>query len=135
MHKVYFVGTSMVEKTKSLLVVDDDPYILRVIDLVFASSEFQILQAKDGVAALKRIDASGAAIDVLLVDVMMPRLNGAELARVVLGCHPTIKIIFMSGYPDDIIDRWGIFSSKIRYIKKPFTPDSLIRTVREELAK
>jgi two-component system, cell cycle sensor histidine kinase and response regulator CckA len=66
---------------------------------------------------------------------MMPRLNGAELARVVLACHPTIKIIFMSGYPDDIIDRWGIPASKIRYIKKPFTPDSLIRTVREELNK
>jgi len=80
---------------------------------------------------LTRIDAACAAIDVLLVDALMPRLNGAELARVVLACHPEIKIIFMSGNPDEVIDRLGITASKMLCIKKPFTPDILIQAVRE----
>lgn len=125
----------MIKKTKSLLVVDDDPDILQIIDLVFDSSEFRVLQARNGVEVLKQIEAFRAPIDVLLIDVVMPRLNGAELARVILYYYPTIKIIFMSGYPDEVLDRHRIPASKIRLIKKPFTPDILIQTVREELKR
>jgi two-component system cell cycle sensor histidine kinase/response regulator CckA len=123
----------MIEKTKGLLVVDDDPAILQVVEAVFAETEFQVFHARDGVEALVRLDASCASIDVLLVDAVMPKLNGAELARVVLACHQTIKIIFMSGHPAVALDRLGIPGSKISYIKKPFTPELLIRTVRDEL--
>ena len=125
----------MIEKIKCILVADDDPVIRRLVADVFKTSEFHVLEAKDGVEALARIDASCANIDVLLVDVVMPRLNGAELARVILSCHPEIKIIFTSGQPDDVIDRHGIAASRLRYLKKPFTPDVLERTVRDELEK
>ncbi len=123
----------MTEKTKSLLVVDDDPAILQLIETAFGETEFQVLVARDGVEALKRIDASCAAIDVILVDVVMPRLNGSELARVVLSCHPAIKMIFMSGYPDDVLGQHGIPASRMRCIRKPFSPDMLLQTVRAEL--
>jgi DNA-binding response OmpR family regulator len=125
----------MIKKTKSLLVVDDDPDILQIIDLVFDSSEFRVLQARNGDEVLKQIDAFRAPIDVLLIDVVMPGLNGIGLARVILYYYPTIKIIFMSGYPDEVLDRHGIPASKIRLIKKPFAPDILIQTVREELKR
>jgi DNA-binding response OmpR family regulator len=125
----------MIEKTKCILVTDDDPAICQLIAAVFRASEFQVLEARDGVEALKRIDVFGAAIDVLLVDVVMPRLNGAELARIILSCHPTIKIIFISGHPDDVVDHHGIPASKLRYLKKPFTPDILEQTVRDELKR
>ncbi len=125
----------MIEKTKCILVVDDDPAICQLVADIFRTSEFQVLEARDGVEALKRIDASGAPIDVLLVDVVMPILNGAELARVILSCHPTIKIIFMSGHPDEVLDRHGIPASRLRYLKKPFTPDALKQAVRDELKR
>jgi two-component system, cell cycle sensor histidine kinase and response regulator CckA len=123
----------MTQKTNCMLVIDDDPVIRHYIAAVFSTSEFQVLEAGDGLEALKRIDVFGASIDILLVDVVMPKLNGAELARVVLSCHPTIKIIFMSGYPDDVVNRHGIPASKMRFLKKPYTPHMLEQTVRDAL--
>lgn len=125
----------MVEKIKCLLVADDDPVVRQLVADVFRTSEFHVLEAGDGVEALKLIDASCMSIDVLLVDVVMPRLNGSELARVILACHPAIRIIFMSGHPDDVVDRHGIPASKLRYLKKPFTAAVLEQTVRDELKK
>ena len=125
----------MIEKTKCILVTDDDPAICQLISAVFRTSEFQVLEARDGIEALQRIDVFGSAIDVLLIDVVMPRLNGAELARIILSCHPTIKIVFISGHPADVVDRHGIPASKLRYLKKPFTPDVLEQTVRDVLKK
>jgi two-component system cell cycle sensor histidine kinase/response regulator CckA len=84
---------------------------------------------------LRLIADSRDAIDVLLLDVVMPRMNGTELTRVLLTWHPEIKIIFMSGYEDDVIDRHGIPASKLRCLKKPFTPDDLERAVRYELKR
>lgn len=125
----------MIEKTKAILVVDDDPAICQLVADIFKTSEFHVLEARDGVEALKRIDASCASIDVLLVDVVMPILNGAELARVILYYYPTIKMIFMSGHPDDVLERYGIPASKLRYLKKPFTPDDLKQAVRDEVKR
>ncbi len=122
----------MSQNKLNLLVVDDDTAILDLVETVFASSEFHVIQARDGVEALKRIDTLHESIDVLLVDVMMPRLNGAELVRAISAHHPAIKIIYMSGYEDDVISRLGITDGKIRFIKKPFTPDFLIQTIRKE---
>lgn len=123
----------MIEKTKHILVVDDDPAVCQLVAEVFKTSEFEVVEAKDGIEALTRIDAACASIDVLLVDMVMPRLNGAELARVILTCHPAIKIIFMSEHPDDITVCNGIPASKLRYLKKPFTPEILELMVRNEL--
>jgi DNA-binding response OmpR family regulator len=127
--------TLMTIKTKNILVVDDEPAILQLVAETFAAPEFHIYTAKDGVEALRLIDDSSTAIDILLVDVVMPRLNGPELVRVILSYHPEIKIIFMSGYSDNVLDQYGIVASRIRYIKKPFTPDILVQAVREELSK
>jgi two-component system cell cycle sensor histidine kinase/response regulator CckA len=125
----------MTKKTKCILVVDDDPAIRQFAADVFKTSEFQVLEAGDGVEALRQIDAFGASIGVLLVDMVMPRLNGSELVRVILSHHPTIKIIFMSGQPGNVVDRHGITASRMRFLKKPFTPELLEQAVREELKR
>ena len=120
----------MTQKTKCILVVDDDPAASQLVADVFRTSEFYVFEARDGVEALKRVDSSGVHIDVLLVNVGMPRLKGAELARVIISHHPTIKIIFMSEHPDDVVDRHGI-----PHLKKPFTPAVLERAVRDALKR
>ncbi len=124
----------MTQKTKSMLVVDDDPIILDLVLEAFSGSEFQVLTARDGVAAMKHIDAGRTAIDVLLIDVVMPRLNGAQLARVIHYYYPAIKTIFMSGYPQSVVQTYGVPACNMRYIGKPFAPDTLIKMVRDELA-
>jgi DNA-binding response OmpR family regulator len=125
----------MTNKTKNILVVDDDPAICKLVAEAVREPEFHIYTAKDGVEALRLIDDPSTIIDLLLVDVVMPRLNGPELVRVVSNHHPEIKIIFMSGYPNEFLDRYGIVAGKIRYIQKPFTPAVLVQAVREELSK
>ena len=125
----------MSEEIKKILVVDDEPAIRQTIFEILSAEGFQVLSAKDGVEALKLVDSSHEAIDALLIDVVMPRLDGTELARVLLSYYPAIKIIFMSGYPDDVISKHGIPASNMRFIKKPFAPDILVKTVWEELKK
>lgn len=125
----------MTNKTKNILVVDDDPAICRLVAEAVTEPEFHIYTAKDGVEALRLIDDPSTTIDLLLVDVVMPRLNGPELVRAVSTYHSEIKIIFMSGYSSDVLDRYGIVASKRRYIQKPFIPAVLVQAIREELRK
>jgi two-component system cell cycle sensor histidine kinase/response regulator CckA len=123
----------MTDKLINILVVDDDPVICQLIADTFSTPEFRVLKARDGVEALRQIADSPDAIDVLLLDVVMPKMDGAELTRVILSWHPAIKIIFMSGYPDEVIALYGIPARQMRYIKKPFTLNILVQTVREVL--
>ncbi len=125
----------MNEKKKNLLVVDDNPAVCWLVADVFKTTEFNVFEARNGVEALMLLGAPGNKIDVLLVDVIMPTLNGTELARIVLAYHPKIKIIFMSGHPDDILAYYGIRQSRMTFMKKPFTADVLQHLIRKELMK
>ncbi len=125
----------MHDKSRTLLVVDDEPAICQLVAEYFSETDFRVLTAKDGREALETIDACHGNIDVLLLDIVMPILNGTELARIVLSAYPAIKIIFMSGQPDDLIDRYGIPGSSMRFIKKPFDADKLVDTVYAEIGK
>lgn len=122
----------MAEKIKSIIIVDDDPNILQPMHDAFSRAGFDVLSARDGVEALRLLDASGASVDVLVTDLSMPRLNGEELARVIRFHHPDIKIVFISGQPDDVIARYGIKSRSL-CVKKPFTPGNLVTMVSDEL--
>ncbi len=120
-------------KSRTLLVVDDDPVICRLVVDSFSSTDFHVLTAHNGLEALKLLDASRGSIHVILIDIVMPILNGTELARCVLSSYPEVKVIFMSGQPEDVVSRYGIPQSRMRYIKKPFTPPMLVDAVCDEL--
>ncbi len=125
---------SPITKNKNMLVVDDDPAIRRLVVEVFRNSEIQVLEAKDGVEALVLLNAPGKTIDILLTDVIMPRMNGADLARIALAHNPATKVIFMSGHPDEVVDCFGIPQGKKRYlINKPFAVQTLEQAIREAL--
>jgi len=121
----------MSPKTIHVLVVDDNIPIRQYLAAALATSAFHTVQAKDGVEALRLIDSSAKAIDILLLDVVMPRLTGKELARIVLPVHPDIKIIFMSGYPEEIIADHGLPAKSIRFLKKPFSTPQLVALIEE----
>lgn len=123
----------MDDKIKKMLVVDDEPAVLQLVNDIFSTCGFQVLNAKDGIEALRIVDAVRETLDILLIDVMMPRMSGTELARVVLTYHPMIEIIFMSGCSDDVIARQGIPGSNMRFINKPFTQFHLVNMVFESL--
>ena len=124
-------ASSVETKKLNILVVDDDPAVRKYISDALGTTYFSVMNARDGVDALRLIDSSPESIDVLLVDIVMPRLNGNELARVIQSWHPNIKIIFMSGYPVDFDVHQGVSTGDVRYLRKPFTLDCLLRAVKE----
>jgi len=123
----------MADESINILVVEDDAAVRQFIAFTLSTSGFTVHQARDGVEALRLIDASHGAIAVLLVDVVMPRLNGKDLARAIHAVHPEIKIIFMSGYSEDTIADHGVAASNIRFLKKPFSSATLIKMVHDLL--
>ena len=87
----------------------------------------------DGKAALEVAAAFNGHIHLLLTDVVMPDLNGRDLAQRLQAARPEMKVVFMSGYTDDAVVRHGILEEGIAYLQKPFTPASLARKVRVAL--
>ena len=93
---------------------------------------YTVIGTGDPVVALRYARMPGA-IDLLLTDVVMPDINGRDLASRFQKTRPELKVLFMSGYTDDAVVRHGILQEGIAYLQKPFTPKSLVRKVREVL--
>src|SRR5512135_3629423 len=89
---------------KRILVVDDDPLVLSVLDHALTYAGYDVIKAYDGIDALERINDSGASPDLALIDFVMPRMNGRDLAQILLSSNPGIKIMFMSGYHQEAAD-------------------------------
>jgi CheY-like chemotaxis protein len=92
-----------------------------------------VLEAPDGLAALRIAQETHARIDLLLTDVVMPQLSGPELARALGGVHPETKVLYMSGYTDDTLLRHGVSAAGVAFLAKPFRPEGLLQTVRAML--
>jgi CheY-like chemotaxis protein len=92
-----------------------------------------VLQAAGGPEALALSRERTGPIHLLLTDVVMPRLGGRELATTLCKERPGLKVLFMSGYSEDPSEERGAFDPSFRLLQKPFTPESLARTVREAL--
>jgi len=116
--------------TETVLVVEDVAAVRAVICKMLERYGYRVLDAADGEAAVRVADASGEHIHLLLTDVVMPNINGRDLAALFAKTRPTTKVLFMSGYTDDAIVRHGILEEGIAYLQKPFTPQSLARKVR-----
>jgi signal transduction histidine kinase len=143
---LYFPATEEVEETpipeiktatlhgdETVLVVDDESLIRRIVLETLEPLGYNVLEASSGKEALNLSETTEGDITLLLTDVIMPEMNGRELFESIRSGRPSIKVIFMSGYTDDIIERHGIFETGETFIKKPITPSKLARKVRDFL--
>jgi CheY-like chemotaxis protein len=112
----------------TVLVVDDEPAIRRLVCFVLQRNGYQVLEAADGEAALD-LCRQERPIDLLVTDVVMHPLDGRRLAQQVAEIRPQIKILFMSGYTGE----WT--APEETFLVKPFSPDTLTRRVREILER
>jgi two-component system cell cycle sensor histidine kinase/response regulator CckA len=94
---------------------------------------YTVLQAADGHEALRMLEQHGS-IHLLLTDVIMPVMDGRELARRVSTLRPGTKVVYMSGYADDTLAFYGLPQPETPYIQKPFTPVALAEKLREVLS-
>jgi two-component system cell cycle sensor histidine kinase/response regulator CckA len=96
-------------------------------------SGYVVLEANGGEQAMELFTAHSERIDLLITDVVMPRMSGKEVADQLRNAHPETKVLFMSGYTDEAIVHHGIVDSHIAFIQKPFSENALTRKVREVL--
>jgi len=106
----------------TILVVDDDPVVLGFVRRTLAEDDLQVLLSDNSVDALDK--AATEKVDLLLTDVMMPEMNGIELARIMHQRYPDMRIIFMTGYMCPQLSS-DSFHDKAPCLKKPFTPREL----------
>jgi CheY-like chemotaxis protein len=94
---------------------------------------YHVLEAGDGADALRKWEPQAAYIDLLLTDVVMPLVNGRELAKRLAAVAPAMQVIYMSGYDDNVIAYHGILEDGTTVVQKPFSPAALLLKLREVL--
>ena len=99
----------------------------------FTSAGYRVLEAADGTDALRKWEREASSIDLLLTDVVMPLLNGRELAKRLTSVAPHIQVIYISGYADDVLAYQRTLAPDTILMQKPFSPAELMLKVREVL--
>ena len=118
---------------ETILVVEDEPQIRNLALDCLAHYGYDVLSASNGLEALQLIESLQRPVDLVLTDVVMPKLSGRELSERISTVQPSAKVLFMSGYTNDSVVNHGVLDGAKWFIQKPFTLESLVRRVREVL--
>jgi DNA-binding NtrC family response regulator len=113
----------------SVLVVDDEAAVRRFAARVLAREGYAVVEAQDGAEALELFNGREAPADVVVSDIVMPRLNGVELMEAIFRSHPGVPVILMSGYASAALSEMGI-ATPCGIITKPFPAERLLDEVR-----
>jgi len=125
------VGTG----SETILLVEDEQVVRNLSREVLELCGYKVIEAENGVEALSICEKYEGKIDLLMTDVVMPKMGGRELAQILTNTYPRMKVLFTSGYTDDAIVRHGILDNGANFIQKPFTFETLARKVREVFDK
>jgi CheY-like chemotaxis protein len=119
---------------ETILLVDDEPQVVTLVREMLTREGYNVLGALGGTEALEVAKQKDAAIDLLLTDIVMPELNGRELADKLKPLRPGLKVLYMSGFmKETILKYYGVSITGIPFLQKPFTRETLARKVREVL--
>lgn len=113
----------------TVLVVDDAGVVRRLTFRVLSESGFRVFEAAGAVEALEVLAMLHGRVDVVLVDVVMPEVNGVDLVRMIRERWREPSVLFMSAYPAEVLAREGLKDLRVQFLAKPFTRDELLRAV------
>ncbi len=113
-----------------VLLVEDDPRVRSTVARALRQDGYDVREAASGDEALGHLRSPGFAPRILVTDVLMPGMNGRQVAEAVRGVHPGIPVLFMSGYAGDVISRHGAVEPGVHLIEKPFNAEELVARVR-----
>lgn len=128
------MAASNYNMSDTILVVDDEPFVLNVVCNILRTAGFRILSAASPAEAMEIGRSHAQPIRLLLSDVILPEMSGPELADLFTEVHPETECMFMAGLPDtpEVCDR--IIGRNRAFLQKPFVPQTLVKKVQEVLA-
>lgn len=120
--------------TETILLVEDDVLVREATRAVLRRKGYAILEARNGSDAARVSESHEGPIHLMLTDIVMPGINGRDLAAKLRRSRPEMMVVYMSGYTDHTFDN-GVIDADTAFIQKPFVPDALLRKVRNVLAR
>jgi CheY-like chemotaxis protein len=120
---------------ETVLVVEDEEALRTITREILEEQGYRVIEAQSGAEALAVAGRHTGPIHLLLTDVVMPGMSGRTLAEALLPVRPEVRVVYMSGYTDDVIAHRGVLESGSLLLEKPFTALALLRCVREALGK
>ncbi|MGA8013097.1 MAG: CHASE4 domain-containing protein [Candidatus Acidiferrales bacterium] len=120
--------------TETILFVEDEQSVRELVRDYLVGAGYCMLEASDGVQALRVAAAHPGPIHILITDVVMPHLSGPELATKLSSERPDMKVLFISGYTDDTVFRHGVLEGGVAFLQKPFNLKALAQKIREVLS-
>ncbi|MBI3653021.1 MAG: PAS domain S-box protein [Acidobacteria bacterium] len=121
--------------TETILLVEDEEAVRSVAKLILETLGYQVLVASHGREALTIAESFSSTLHLLITDMVMPEMSGSQLAIILQGRQPDLKVLFMSGYIDDTLIREDILAAHQAFLQKPFSPLAFAKKVREVLDK
>jgi PAS domain S-box-containing protein len=118
---------------ETILVVEDMIGLRRLISRTLESTGYKVITAASGDEALRLLEQHHEPVHLMVTDVVMPGMSGRSLAERLDQLRPEMKVLYMSGYTDDVILRHGVLDAGVPFVNKPFRVDDLIRTIRQTL--
>lgn len=118
---------------ETILVVEDEVSILKLVQRILTDLGYQVLSARSPAEALQLAEAHSGEIALLLTDVIMPEMNGRELAQRLLSLYPQLRCIYMSGYTANVIAHKGVLDAGVHFIQKPFSRKELALKILQAL--
>jgi two-component system cell cycle sensor histidine kinase/response regulator CckA len=118
---------------ETILLVEDEAGVRQLVREMLRTLGYTILEAASGEEAIRLFAENMNRIDLLLTDVIMPRMSGRQLTQHLRNVRPEQKVLYMSGYPDDVLAQHRALGESVFLLQKPFEPDALARKVREVL--
>lgn len=119
----------------TVLIVEDEESLRVPLARALRRHGYGVIEAEHGADALERSAAQESMIDLLLTDVMMPVMNGRDLARTLRSRRPGLRVLFMSGFSDQAIDALALEPERTAFIEKPFAMSRLMQAVKELLER
>jgi len=117
--------------TETILLVEDEPGVRQLVQRVLSARGYDVLEAHDVAHAASIATDHPGPIHLLLTDIVMPGLSGPDLAQRVVAQRPDVRVMYMSGFANRLSTHYGSLASGVTILRKPFTPEHLVRTVRD----
>jgi CheY-like chemotaxis protein len=125
--------TALISGHETILLVEDEPSVRGLAAETLRAHGYDVIEARDGIDAMVKATGALPRIDLMVTDVVMPQVSGPQLANQLRALKPELAVLYMSGFTDDAMVRYGVERERMAYLQKPFSPHTLLRKVRAVL--